>query len=201
MKTPKRPSARDKLIGKLQLVRLQFARAESQLESAKEVARLAKRRRKEAKEAARRAKKRARLARKEFAEAKLALAEAEKKLNQTRQFRLKRRTPKRPVAKAAPARRKKSPPPAKSAVPKTVKLERRAPARPKRPTQVRRKPAASVATITVPRDSEQPGATAFPSGGAASIETGAGGAGSRAPESKSEAPEASVLSADSDTPQ
>jgi len=92
-----------RLAGNIQLARVRLAKAESQLLTAKEQARRARRRRKQAKLAARRAKKRARLARREVTEAKLALAQAEARLASFNQRPLKTKPRKKPARKAAAA--------------------------------------------------------------------------------------------------
>jgi len=81
-----------KLVGRLQLARIQLIKAESKLDGAKERSRLAKRRRKEAKLAARRAKKEVKAARTELAEAREAMAKAQMKLAQAGKRQLRNRT-------------------------------------------------------------------------------------------------------------
>jgi len=82
MKASKPIGTSRKLVSLVHLARIRLTKAEGQLTTAKEMARVAKRRRKEAKQAARRTKKQAKLARQEVTDAKLALANAEAKLFQ-----------------------------------------------------------------------------------------------------------------------
>ncbi len=90
MMSNKKPTTEaQKLVGQLQLARLQLSKAESSLQAAKERARVAKRRRKEAKLVARRARKQLKRAKTELAEAREAVAKAESKLAQAGKQRLR----------------------------------------------------------------------------------------------------------------
>ena len=88
---------------RLQLARLQQMRAESNLENAKERARLAKRRRKEAKQAFRRARKEVKRAKIELAKTEELITETEAKLAEAKKFQAK----KQPEAKTRPKARAK----------------------------------------------------------------------------------------------
>jgi len=101
MKALDSKTASQQLAGNVDLARIRLAKAESQLLTAKEQARLSRRRRKEAKLAARRAKKQVRLAKQVVTEAKLALAQAEAKLASLNQRPHKIKTRKKPTKKAA----------------------------------------------------------------------------------------------------
>lgn len=95
-------------MGEAQLARLNLAKAESELMTAKVQARLARQRRKDAKRAARYAKKRARQAKANVAAAKLALEELEARLARPRAIKAKSRRHRKPVKKIAAASRRKS---------------------------------------------------------------------------------------------
>jgi hypothetical protein len=95
-----------KLVGQLQLARLQLTRAASRLEDVKEQARIAKRRRKEAKLAARLAKKRVKTAKAELADARAAMADAETRLAQAEKDGSRKRPKGRNGAQARVAQRK-----------------------------------------------------------------------------------------------
>ena len=157
MKAPDRMNAPQKLVSELHLARLRLTKAEGQFATAKEMARVARRRRKEARQAARRAKKQARLAKQEVLEAKLVLAKAEENL-----ARDSRRAPETKSAaraarkKTAAPRPKTSAAPAASRSPKPVAARRanRRPGRSKAP--IRRKPRSASAPAVVSRDLESP---------------------------------------------
>jgi hypothetical protein len=119
MNKSKPASGSQRLVSEIQLARLRLAKAESGLDSARQQARLAKRRRKEAKQAARHARKQVKEAKAELRNAKQVLLAAEEKLVLARKrAALSRRQAKAPqVAKAtiaASKRRKKAAPPRRS---------------------------------------------------------------------------------------
>jgi hypothetical protein len=109
MKAVQQSDTTQKLMGEARLARLNLAKAESELTTAKELARLARQRRKEAKRAARRAKKRARQAKENVAGAKLALEELEARLARPHAIKANSRPRRKPVKKIAAAPRRKSP--------------------------------------------------------------------------------------------
>jgi hypothetical protein len=103
------------LVTQLQLARIQLTRVGSRLDSAKETARVAKRRRKEAKQAVRRARKKVRQAKAEVAEATQAVLNAEEQLARVRKMPTMRRKPVKPgrtkTASAPTFKKQKQAPP------------------------------------------------------------------------------------------
>jgi len=171
MKAPKSISTSRKLIHEIQLARLRLVKLENQWKSAREHARLAKRRRKEAKEAARRARKQAKLAKREVAEAKQVLAKAEKKLARIAKSAAKIKTRQPPAAKAAIAARGKkmahrrvtrSAASLASPATKSVKPPRPTPAPAKDPSDLKPTVEGKRESATVPRDIESPLSSASP---------------------------------------
>ena len=108
-----------RLVSEIQLARIRLANVESSLDSAREQARVAKRRRKEAKQAARRARKQVKQAKADQQEAKQILLAAEEKLALASQraavARRRAKAPKAAKATAAePGQRQKATPPRRS---------------------------------------------------------------------------------------
>ena len=112
MKKSKPSNRSQKLTSEVQLARIRVAKAESDLNAARERSRAAKRRRKDARQAARRAKKQVRLAKANLSEAIEALTEAKTKLRRAAELEakksVKRPTRKKPAAKVNATRKKKA---------------------------------------------------------------------------------------------
>jgi len=140
MKALDSKTASQQLAGNVDLARIRLAKAESQLLTAKEQARLSRRRRKEAKLAARRAKKQVRLAKQEVTEAKLALAQAEAKLASLNQRPHKIKTRKKPTKKAAAV-------PGQKTAARTAAISSRAVSKIKKPVARRTKSKPAVSPI------------------------------------------------------
>ena len=165
MKTSAPKNSPQRLFGEIQLARLRVAKAESQLESAKEQARLARRRRKEAKLAARHAKKQARLAKREVTDAKLALAEVEDKLARSKQREGRTKAVKRPAKKTVVAPRMKTARPAPTRSGKPATATKSTSTLKKVGKSIRRKAKTDSPPVVVPRDADLPGDIIAASGG------------------------------------
>jgi len=150
-------SRSQKLLSEVHLARIQLAKAEGQLATAKEIARVARRRRKEAKQAARRTKKQARLAKRELTDAKLALAKAEDKLARFNQPAKTTKSGKKSVKKAEVAPRPKQPVPRAASLatkPGATQKPSRKPTR--RKVSLPRKGRVASSPVVVPRDLDSP---------------------------------------------
>jgi len=184
MKTSRQTMASRKLVTEIQLARLRLARAEGQLNLAREQSRLARRRRKEAKQAARRARKQARQAKDAFKHAKLLLAEVETRLAWARRLRARKATRKlrapKTVADARPGKATRRrvehrATPAKPGVAARARPKRPTPPRSvKRRTSTARKVAVEKHPIIVPREFEAPKSAPTLPGSPAPLQAGTG---------------------------
>ena len=155
MNTRSRMSTSQKILSKVHLARIRLAKAVGQLATAKEVARVARRRRKEVKQAARRTKKQVRLAKREVTEAKLVVAKAEEELSRYNERADKTKSASKASKKTvATPHAKELPWPATSASPKSV-TPRKAKLQPGS-----RKARSTSAPVVVPRKMESPVGTA-----------------------------------------
>ncbi len=127
MKAFSSAAARKKLTSEINLARLRLTDVETKLVAAKELARLARQRRKAAKLAARQAKKRARLAKARVGRAEVVLAKLETRLAQLHRPLVRTKPRKTPAKKVAAAPLHKTPVQAKGIRPRRI-LKIKAPA-------------------------------------------------------------------------